>query len=135
MSAPNTPSPEHLRAALRVSVLSVAWTVAASSAAIISGVMAHALVLVVFGLTGVLDAGGSWALALHFRHALAHAKVSEIRERIALRVVSFGLIAIGVFTIEESTRRLATDSRAHTSVAGVAIAAASIVVLATLAAR
>ena len=129
------PPPEHLRAALRVSVVSGAWTVASSSAAVASGILAHALVLVVFGLTGVLDAAGSWALALHFKHALAHARVSEKREHIALRVVSVGLISIGVFTIEESARRLATDSRAHSSVAGVAIAAASIIVLASLAAR
>lgn len=135
MSTPKDPSPEHLRAALRVSVFSVAWTVAASAAAIVAGIVAHTLVLIVFGLTGVLDAAGSWALALHFKHALVHATVSEKRERIALRVVSFGLVSIGVFTIEESARRLATASRSHTSVAGVAIAAASILVLASLAAR
>ena len=60
MSTPNNlPSPEHLRAAFRVSVLSVTWTIAASATAIVSGIVAHALVLVVFGLTGVLDAAGS----------------------------------------------------------------------------
>ena len=135
MSTPHDPLPEHLRAALRVSILSVTWTVVASTSAIVAGVVAHTLVLIVFGLTGVLDAAGSWALALHFKHALIHVTVSEKRERIALRVVSFGLISIGVFTIEESARRLATDSRSHASIAGVVIAAASILVLASLAAR
>ena len=93
MSTPNNvPSAEHLRAAFRVSVLSVAWTVAASATAIVSGFVAHALVLVVFGLTGVLDAAGSWTLSLHFRHALKHETVSVAREELALRLqaASFG---------------------------------------------
>ena len=136
MSTPiDFPSHEHLRAALRVSVLSVMWTVAASTVAIIAGIVAHALVLVVFGLTGVLDATGSWALALHFRHALAHASISEARERMALRLVSFGLLAIGVFTIEESTRRLVTGGEVHPTPVGIAVTAASIVVLGALTAR
>ncbi len=136
MGTPNhTPSPEQLRAALSVSVLSVAWTVAASTTAIVAGIVAHTLVLIVFGLTGVLDAAGSWTLALHFKHALKHESVSEKRERIALRVVSVGLISIGLFTIEESARRLATGVRAHSSSVGVVIAGLSVVVLTVLAAR
>ena len=134
-TANHSPSPEHLRAALRVSVLSVCWTVAASSAAVVAGVVSRALVLIVFGLTGVLDAAGSWALALHFRHALKHQQVSERRERTSLRLVSVGLLAIGAFTIEESTRRLLTGSHAETSVVGIAIAGASIVVLSALTLR
>jgi divalent metal cation (Fe/Co/Zn/Cd) transporter len=129
------PPPEHLRAALRVSVLSVMWTVAASVTAIASGILAHALVLIVFGLTGVLDAAGSWTLALHFRHALKHESISITREELALRVVSIGLITIGLFTIEESVRRLATGSKAESSAVGIAITAASIMVLTGLTAR
>jgi divalent metal cation (Fe/Co/Zn/Cd) transporter len=136
MSTPNNlPSPEHLRAAFRVSVLSVAWTVAASATAIGSGIAAHALVLIVFGLTGVLDAAGSWTLALHFRHALKHETISVAREELALRVVSIGLLTIGLFTLEESARRLATGSEATSSAVGIAITAASIVVLSGLTAR
>ena len=129
------PRIEHLRAAFRVSFVSVAWTVSASAAAISAGVAAHALVLVVFGLTGVLDAAGSWALALHFKHALRHEAISEKRERIALRVVSIGLTGIGAFTTEESAHRLAMGSEPHSSALGIAISAASILVLAALAAR
>ena len=136
MNAPKElPPPEHLRAALRVSVVSVAWTVAASATAIVSGIVAHALVLFVFGLTGVLDAAGSWTLALHFRHALEHESISIAREELALRVVSAGLLTIGVFTIEESARRLATGSEAHPSAVGVGITGASMVALAGLTAR
>jgi len=136
MNASNRfPPPEHLRAAFRVSVLSVVWTVAASAVAIVSGVLARALVLIVFGLTGVLDAAGSWTLALHFRHTLKHQSISITREELALRVVSIGLIFIGLFTVEESVRRLATGSKAQSSAVGIVITSASIVALSGLTAR
>ena len=132
----STPPPvlsrDGLRAAFRVSATSVAWTVAASAAAIVAGIMAHALVLVVFGLTGVLDAAGSWALALHFKHALKHEAISPSRERLALRIVSIGLVSIGLFAIEESTRRLIARSGARSSLVGVVITAVSIVALTVL---
>jgi divalent metal cation (Fe/Co/Zn/Cd) transporter len=136
MNAPNRlPHPEHLRAAFRVSVVSVVWTVAASAIAIVSGFLAHGLVLIVFGLTGVLDAAGSWTLALHFKHALKHERISIAKEEFALRIVSLGLISIGLVTIEESVRRLATGSMAQSSALGIAISAASIIVLSGLTAR
>ena len=133
MSTPHPlPGRDLLRAAFLVSVLSVGWTVLASVAAIATGIVAHALVLIVFGLTGVLDAAGSWTLALHFRHALAHEAISPARERLALRIVSIGLVSIGLFTIEESTRRLIARSGAHSTRFGIVIAAASILALSAL---
>ena len=39
-----------LRAGIRVSLLSIAWTVTASSAAVILGITSHSIVLVAFAL-------------------------------------------------------------------------------------
>jgi divalent metal cation (Fe/Co/Zn/Cd) transporter len=136
MGTPSTlPEARHLRAAFRVSAISVAWTVIASAGAITAGILARALVLVVFGLTGALDAAGSWTLALHFRHALARGTISAARERLALQIVSAGLIGIGLFTVEESTRRLVTGSGARASTLGVVITAVSIAALGGLTMR
>lgn len=134
MSTPQPPN-DALRAAERVSWISVACTLLASSAAIAAGVTRGSLVLIVFGSTGFLDAAGSLTLAFHFRHALRHERVSLARERLSLRVVSGGLIAIGVFTIVESTRRLIAGSETERSAFGIIVAAASIVVLGSLAWR
>jgi divalent metal cation (Fe/Co/Zn/Cd) transporter len=135
MSTPHAPPVEQLRAAYRVSVMSLSWTITASSAAIVAGVLAHALVLIVFGLTGILDAAGSATLALHFRHALKHDVISAKKERAALRVVSVGLVSIGLFTIEESARKLLGGSHARSSAFGIGITAASIVALTLLTVR
>ena len=80
--------PEHLRAGVRVSAVSIVWTVGSSAAAIVLGLAADSIVLVAFGLTGVLDALGSATLVVHFRHALRHEAFSDRHERIALRTVT-----------------------------------------------
>src|SRR5690349_14811955 len=85
-----------LRSGLRVSVLSIAWTVAASAVAIVSGLAASDLVLVAFGCTGLLDAAGSTALVVHFRHALRHETFSERHERVAFLVVDTGLVIVAL---------------------------------------
>jgi divalent metal cation (Fe/Co/Zn/Cd) transporter len=126
------PSTTDLRAGIRVSDLSVAWTAVASTAAVVTGIVDHALVLVAFGLTGLLDGAGSLTLSLHFRHALARQSVSERRERLALRVVSVGLLVVGGSTVAESIRRLVVGGAAHRSGIGLGIAASSIFVLAAL---
>jgi len=128
-------SERDLNAGISASWASVAWTVIASSTAVFEGIRTRTLVLVAFGLTGLLDAAGSFTIALHFRHALRRQAISPSRERFALRLVSIGLLAVGVFTVVESTRRLATHARAERSTLGIAIAAASFVVLTVLAWR
>ena len=68
--APGTMASDDLRAGLRVSAISIAWTLCSSVAAVAIGIAAGSLVLIAFGLTGVLDAAGSATLVVHFRHAL-----------------------------------------------------------------
>jgi divalent metal cation (Fe/Co/Zn/Cd) transporter len=112
-----------------ISVFSIVWTVATSSVAVAVGLSNSSLVLVAFGCTGFLDAAGSAALVLHFRHALRHGALSDRHEAIALNVVTLGLVAVALATSAESVRRL-VDSRpvGHTAL-GLAAAAASAVVL------
>lgn len=125
-------APRLLHAGVRVSAASIVWTVATSAAAIILGLTAGSIVLVAFGMTGVLDAVGSGALVVHFRHAVRHEAFSERHERIALRTVTFGLVVVGILTAIESVRRLATEATARATPAGSTVAALSVGVLALL---
>lgn len=128
-------SPEHLRAGLRVSTASIAWTVVSSALAVVIGLGAGSLVLVAFGLTGFLDAAASATLVAHFRHALRHEAFSERHERRALRVVTAGLLVVGTLTAVESARRLIDYAPSQPVPAGLMVAAASIVALALLSQR
>ena len=84
---------------------------------------------------GLLDAAGSVSLVVHFRHALHHESFSERHERIALQVVTLGLLTVGVVTLSASVERLLTHAEAASSPVGTAIAAASALVLGALSAR
>jgi len=122
-----------LRAGLRVSVVSIAWTVVASTVSIAAGISASDLVLVAFGCTALLDAAGSTALVIHFRHALRHETFSERHERVAFLVVTGGLVVVALATIAESIERLITRAHGEASTIGVVTAAATAVVLTLLA--
>jgi divalent metal cation (Fe/Co/Zn/Cd) transporter len=123
------------RSGLSVSVLSIIWTVAAGTVSVSAGLRAGSLVLVAFGCTGFLDAAGSLALVVHFRHALRHKTFSERHERIAFLVVNGGLVVVAVSTAIESVLRLAERTHGSESVVGIVVAASSILVLGVLARR
>jgi divalent metal cation (Fe/Co/Zn/Cd) transporter len=124
-----------LRDGLRVSKASLAWTVAAGTGAIAVGVIGGSLVLVTFGLIGLLDGVGSGSLIVHFRHSQRHEAVSESHERSALLVVTVGMAAIGVGTIAFSSYRLGTHATTDALPPGIALAGVSVLVLAVLATR
>jgi divalent metal cation (Fe/Co/Zn/Cd) transporter len=127
--------PEGFRTGLSLSLLSVAWTVSASVIAEVLGFRAGSLVLIAFGFTGFFDAAGSTALAVHFRHALRTGDFSERRERTALRIITLGMVTVGVVTAIESVRRLLGGESTKSVPAGLVLAAVSIGVLAVLSRR
>lgn len=115
--------------------MSVLWTVATGATAVVIGLVVSNLVLIAFGLTATIDAAGSWALVLHFRHVRQHDRVDTRRERRAHLVINVGLVAVGAGAVAESVDRLVRGAGGHGSAAGAAIAAASVCVLPVLAVR
>ena len=124
-----------LRAGVQVSVASIVWTVVANSAAVAFGLATGSIVLIAFGVTGLLDAAGSVSLVVHFRHAIRHEVFSQRHEHLALQIVTLGLLTVGVVAAGASVQRLFTGSGTKASTPGIVLAAASIVVLAGLAFR
>lgn len=126
---------QSLREGLRVSRASFAWTIVAGACAITIGVLDNSLVLVAFGLIGLLDGVGSGTLIAHFRHSQRNALVSERHERLALIVVTGGMWAVGIATVADSVYRLSTRATSDPQPLGIALAGVSVVVLAMLATR
>jgi divalent metal cation (Fe/Co/Zn/Cd) transporter len=122
-----------LRAGARVSFVSLLWSTVTGTGSVALGLTGHSLVLVAFGVVALLDGAGSATLLVHFRHALRHETFSARRERIALRVVTIGLAAVGLATAVESVRRLAAPTSARALPLGVAVAGVSVAVLTRLA--
>jgi divalent metal cation (Fe/Co/Zn/Cd) transporter len=124
-----------LRSALVASVASIIWTALSSAVAVVVGFTSHSVVLVAFGGVGLFDMAGSIALTLHFRHAIRHESFSDRHEAIAHRVVAAGLSIVGLATLIASIIRLVRNGHSGEPLAGVVVAAASIVVLGTLGLR
>ena len=125
----------HANSALRISAVSVAWTVVSSGLAIAIGIASHTAVLVAFGAVGVVDAIGSIALVYHFHHSLRHDELSDELEKIAHRVVLVGLFLVGCSAVLGGLVRLGATSSDDSSNVGVVLAAVSLVVLTALSAR
>jgi divalent metal cation (Fe/Co/Zn/Cd) transporter len=132
---PQAPINPGVRDGLRISSYSLGWTIAAGTGVIVIGVIGNSLTLAVFGIVGLLDAVGSGTLIFHFRHAIRHETVSPRHERMTLLVVSTGMAAVGLATIADSVYRLHGHVNSRPLLPGIALAAVSVVVLATLASR
>lgn len=112
---------------------SVIWTSLSSTAACLAGLASGSLLLVVFGLVGVLDLVGSVVLVVHFRHALRHQAISGHGERRALLAIALGMGAIALGTSVESARRLVEHHTTASDWLGSAVAGSSMAILAVLA--
>lgn len=124
-----------LRSGVRVSAMSIAWTLVASTVSVVIGARSANLVLIAFGCTGLLDAAGSVALVVHFRHALKHETFSERHEHVAFLIVTGGLVLVALTIVVESLSRLLTQTHGAGTAAGIGVAAASVIVLAVLSRR
>ena len=133
MPVPEQP-PLLLHSAFRVSAISAVWTLLASAAAIVIGLVGDSLALVAFGVVGILDCTASVALVAHFRDARSGGTAEHL-ERIALRIVTIGLVAVGLATGVVSTMHLVDRQQADGSSLNVALAAISLVALSVLSAR
>lgn len=125
----------HVNSALRVSMLSVFWTLISSVLAVIIGIRSHTTVLVAFGAVGLVDAIGSATLTYHFLHGLRHHQLSESLESLSHRVVLIGLLVVGSTAALGGVIRLADVRPSRSSIAGVVLAGASLVVLSALSGR
>jgi divalent metal cation (Fe/Co/Zn/Cd) transporter len=125
----------NVNAALRVSMLSMVWTLVSSVFAVIIGLRSRTSVLVAFGAVGVVDAIGSASLTVHFLHGLRHDQLSERLERLSHRIVLTGLLVVGSAAVIGGVLRLILKSSRGSSDAGVVLAAVSFVVLLVLSSR
>lgn len=123
-----------LRSAVRISVASAVWTLAASTSAIVIGFTDDSLALIAFGVVGVLDCTASVALVAHFRDARSGGTAEHL-ERLALRVVTIGLVTVGLTTAVVSVLHLLDRTATNGSLQSVVLAAASLLTLSLLSLR
>ena len=122
--------PSPIRAALRITWLSIAWSAAGGAASITAGVVAGSLALVGSGASVLIDLTSSIVLVWRFRR-----EEHPAAERRAHVVAAVALVVLAVSLAVASAIRLAIGAAADPSAISLTIAAVSALVLPLVAAR
>lgn len=92
--------------------------------AITAGLVAGSVALVGFGLDSIVEVSSGLIILWQFRHRLP-----ESREQQALRLMALSFFALAAYVTFESVRALLSDHDPDTSTVGIALAAASLVIM------
>lgn len=123
----------HLRAALNISYASVVWSVLAGSVSVIIGLRSGSTALVGTGTDLIADLVSSLVLVWRFRVELHGGRPGHEVERRAHLVAALALLVVAVGVAAGAIERLAAGHGASPEAAGIAVAAASVLMLPVLA--
>jgi len=105
------------------------WMVAEAAVAITAGVVAASIALVGFGLDSVIELFSASIVIWQLRGEIA----GQDRETRAVRLIGLTFFALAAYLTAQSIRDLATAARPEHSIPGLAVTAAALVVMPTLA--
>jgi divalent metal cation (Fe/Co/Zn/Cd) transporter len=112
------------RRAQMIAATAVGYNVAEAVIAITAAFAAGSIALVSFGLDSVVEVSSGLIILWQFRHRLP-----ETREQQALRLMAFSFFALAAYVAFESTRALISGHDPDSSPVGIALAAASLVIM------
>jgi divalent metal cation (Fe/Co/Zn/Cd) transporter len=117
-----------VRHSQRLEYFTVAWNLLEGIVGIVAGMLAGSVSLVGFGADSAIEVGSAFALIWRM-HDDADAHAREHRERIARRVVGVCFLLLAVYILAEAVGQVLRRVAPETSVVGIALAFASIVVM------
>lgn len=109
--------------------LTVGWNVIEAGVAVGAGVLAGSTALVGFGIDSVIESLSGAVLLWRLREG----KTGEQREGRSLRLVGVSFLALAAYVAYESVENLLSQEPPHASYVGIALAAASAIVMPLLA--
>jgi divalent metal cation (Fe/Co/Zn/Cd) transporter len=121
-----------VRQGRRLEYLTLAWNCLESIVALVAGIIAGSISLVGFGLDSLIEMI-SGATLLWRMSVDADARSREHNERIALRIVGVCFLALAAYLAFQSLLDLVHRTVVHSSIAGIVLACAAILVMPLLA--
>ena len=115
------------RRARLLALASVVYNVLEAVVAIAAGLVAGSVALIGFGLDSVVEVSSGLIVLWQFSHRLP-----EQRERQALRLMAIAFFALTALVGVESIRALLSGREAETSVVGIGLAVASLIIMPVL---
>ena len=117
------------RRGFRLEYASMAWMTAEAAVAITAGILASSLALTGFGLDSVIEFFAAAIVIWQLRGEIA----GQQRETRAVRLIGVTFFALAAYLAAEGIRDLVVGARSRVSVAGLAVAAAALLVMPGLA--
>jgi divalent metal cation (Fe/Co/Zn/Cd) transporter len=112
--------------AFRLEYTTIAWNAVEGIAAIAAGLLAGSVALVAFGLDSSVEVFASATVVWELRGA------DRRRERRALRLIGSGYLVVALYVAWDALRSLANSHRPASSPLGIALLAATVVVMVAL---
>jgi divalent metal cation (Fe/Co/Zn/Cd) transporter len=123
------------RRAVRYEQATIAYNIAAGIIAISAGLTARSIALLGFGFDSWIEVAAATMVLGRLRAELRGGTVDEVKQRRALRFVAVTFFVLAAYLLVEGFRDLAIGATPEASPVGIALTAASIVVMPWLAAR
>lgn len=121
------------RRGLRLEQFTVAYNLAEGAIAVAAGLVAGLVSLVGFGLDSGIESASAVLVGLRLAARLRHGHADEDRERRTLRFVALTFFALAAYVSVQGLRGLIGGERPDTSVPGLVLLAASVIVMPVLA--
>jgi divalent metal cation (Fe/Co/Zn/Cd) transporter len=121
------------RRGLRLTQFTVAYNVVEGIIAVTAGLVAGLVSLVGFGLDSGIESASAVLVGLRLAARLRAGHADEAKERRVLRFVAVTFFALAAYVIVEGVRALAGGKTPDTSVVGIVLLVASVVIMPALA--
>ncbi len=121
------------RRGLGIEYVTLGWTALEAIVAIVSGVIAASIALTAFGIDSGIELISAGIVAVRLRSLIVQGKANEVKERRALRVVAVSFYVLALYVLVDATLVLTLGEHPAVSVAGIAVTAAALIVMPTLA--
>lgn len=121
------------RRAVAYEGVTIGYNIAEGVVAVIAGLVAGSVALTGFGVDSGIEVAAAVVVLVRLLAELRGAGVDERKERLALRFIAVTFFALAAYVVIEGARDLITGATPDTSMVGIALTAASIVVMPWLA--
>jgi divalent metal cation (Fe/Co/Zn/Cd) transporter len=121
------------RRGLRLAQFTVVYNVAEGAIAITAGLLAGLISLVGFGLDSGIESAAAVLVGLRLAARLRHGEADERKERRTLKAVAVTFFLLAAYVVIEGVRDLLGGEEPDTSIVGIVLLAASVIVMPLLA--
>jgi divalent metal cation (Fe/Co/Zn/Cd) transporter len=134
MSIATAPVPAGLTAAKRLEGATVAWNTLEAVIALVSGLLAGSVALTGFGLDSGIEVASALLVLNRVRAAASGEEPDEAKEKRTLRAVAASFFVLAAYLVADGIHSLVAGDRPNTSVSGIVVTAAALIVMPLLSA-